>query len=271
MTMKQESTEIAIKTSMAELVGYRDRALQRAEAVMREIEELNKLAAKVSPVVPWAAPKLSLDRNYPTLQAYRKQLDAAGWRHLMEATEFRDVMSAKQKKEWQASLDKEPPEFTMENAIATFGNLVENIGNIFVQSIADAFERLPRSFKSHDGFKIGARCILDAAVDPRYNGRFSWRSYRHSNARDTLDDLDRAFHRLAKLEWKTHAGDIADKAMSEGESDCETTFFRLRFFANGNVHVWMKNADIVKEANKLLAEHYGPKLGHMHKPPHQRP
>lgn len=152
-----------------------------------------------------------------------------------------------------------------------FGNLVENIGNIFVQSIADAFERLPRSFKSHDGFKIGARCILDAAVDPRYNGRFSWRSYSHSNARDTLDDLDRAFHRLAKLEWKTHAGDIADKAMSEGESDCETTFFRLRFFANGNVHVWMKNADIVKEANKLLAEHYGPKLGHMHKPPHQRP
>jgi phospholipid N-methyltransferase len=38
-------------------------------------------------------------------------------------------------------------------------------------------------------------------------------------------------------------------------------YFRVRVFGNGNLHVWFERADLLREANKLLAEYYGEAIG----------
>jgi len=52
------------------------------------------------------------------------------------------------------------PPVTVENVEATIASFVEQSGMIFRRGIANAFSKLDRRFRSHDGFKIGSRLIL---------------------------------------------------------------------------------------------------------------
>jgi hypothetical protein len=79
--------------------------------------------------------------------------------------------------------------FTTENCSATFGNLWDNQREIYLRGIANTFAELGRRFRSHDGFKIGARLILDRPISD-YG---SWSSYQR---RDTLRDVERVFREL---------------------------------------------------------------------------
>lgn len=268
------TTDLAPRATIAQLVGIRDRAIRRYAAMLTEAKEINELAAQLNPT-SWRAPSITVQTSRHSYDstaadAYRRQLDAAAWDHLLERTELRDLMSAKQKADWRAQLDKDPPEFTLETAVATFEDFRARSGEIFRQGLVDVFEALPRDFRSHDGFKLGSRCVMGYAVS-HYYGRFSWQySSYNREPRAQLGDLDRTFHALAGEEWTVNASDVMAKAMADGKTEVETRFFRLRWFKNGNLHVWFTDADMTRRANKLLAEHYGPKLGNMHLHPDQR-
>ena len=268
----RECTDLMPRATIVQLVGVRNRALAQATQLFEDVKRVNDLAKAVNPVRSWSAPTLSFDRGHHREGAdpdgYRKTLDAAAWEYVMERTGLRDLMGHKQKEEWRDRLRNDPPEFTIENVVATFEGMAGQADRIFLQSIVDVFERLPRDFRSHDGFKIGARCVMTYAVST-WAG-FSWTYRSHNNSRDQLADLDRAFHKLAGKPWTVRADDIAADAMKKGETECETPFFRLRWFKNGNLHVWMKDRKVVDDANRLLGLHYGARLGWMHKHPDDR-
>ncbi|MEM7213015.1 MAG: DUF4942 domain-containing protein [Pseudomonadota bacterium] len=215
------------------------------------------------------------------LDDYRRRIDAAGWDHVMTITRLRDLMGTKQREEWRKTLEDNPPEFTVENVVSTFESLAGQSDDIFRQSLVDVFEALPRDFRSHDGLAFRRRCILTYAVSKSW-GKYSWQYSRYNDAKSRLHDLDRAFHKLSGKPWTDDADpkaidrhpratDIADAAMNRGETEIETTFFKLRWFRNGNMHVWMTDQKVAEDANRLLAEHYGATLGHMHLHPDERP
>ena len=263
-------TEIAPRATIGQLVGLRDRALEAFRIIHDNTAALNEIAAQLNPKHKWSTPRVLLmtgfnDRSSASIEDYRAELDRGAWTWVFDATELSSLMDAKQREKWREDVSKNPPEFTMENVVATFEDLRARSGEIFLTGLVNVFEKLPRSFRSHDGFKIGARCVLEFAVTPPYSrrGHFRWAFKSFGYGRDQLDDLDRVFHLLAEEEWTTKAGDLASSAMQDGEGECETRFFKLRWFKNGNCHVWMTDEATTRAANKLLAQHYGAALGHM--------
>lgn len=57
------------------------------------------------------------------------------------------------------------PELTVENIMAKLERFAADDGSIFQRGIANAFSKLDRRFRSHDGFKVGPRVILTYVFD----------------------------------------------------------------------------------------------------------
>lgn len=192
-------------------------------------------------------------------QLITHSVDRRCWTHLMETLGFDQLLDRQAREELRDSLQKEPPAFTSENCASTFSNIWENRRDIYLRGIANAFSRLDRRFRSHDGFKIGARLILERALS-EYG---SWHNY---DRRDTLHDIERVFRELdGKGPLPSESGiaaRISDARRSQSTPYViEGDYFRVRVFGNGNLHLWFERKDLHEAVNKLLAEYYGEAIG----------
>ncbi|MEQ9153494.1 MAG: DUF4942 domain-containing protein [Bauldia litoralis] len=144
---------------------------------------------------------------------------------------------------------------------ATLQRFAADSGMIFRRGIAAAFSELDRRFRSHDGFKVGSRVILDRAFDDSGHWNF------YTRKRDVLIDIERTFYvlddeRQPSYGGVVHAIDNARRgSWGARQIEVECRYFRVRIFQNGNMHLWFTRRDLVEQVNKLLAEHYGEVIG----------
>lgn len=199
------------------------------------------------------------------ISAARFIVDRQVWGHVIGMTDLERLMDKTAKDGFRQQLMKEPPEFTAGNVVATLRQFVADADTIFKRGIAVAFSALDRRFRSHDGWKIGSRVILDRA----FSGMGSWNYY--SNQRDSLQDIERVFQVLdekpapdgdpvptrypgivAAIEEDRHG-----KGYGAKQSESESEYFKARCYLNGNLHLWFKRDDLVDRVNRLLGEYYG--------------
>lgn len=188
-----------------------------------------------------------------------QEVDRRCWSHLLKVLQFDQLMDRQAREEFNNGLRDSPPAFTTENCSATFGNLWGNQREIYLRDIANTFAELDRRFRSHDGFKIGARLILDRAISD-YG---SCSSYQR---RDTLRDVERVFRELDGQGACPEAQSIVSLVTSAHRDRTlpyviQGDYFRVRVFNNGNLHIWFERKDLLVEVNKLLAEYYGEVIG----------
>lgn len=186
-------------------------------------------------------------------------IDRANWRHLLDHCGFDALLDRQAREEFEDGLRGTPPVFNAENCTATFGDIYSNRREYFLRGIANTFMALDRRFRSHDGFKIGGRLIIERAMS-EWGG---WDSY---NRRDTLYDVERIFCELDDRAVLTGSASIVDqvekRARRGGLPDVvHGDYFRVRVFKNGNLHIWFERKDLLEEVNKLLAEFYGEVIG----------
>ena len=192
-----------------------------------------------------------------SMKAFVADTDASIWSYLLERSGIRSIMDVEAIKEWETSMAEGIPEVTLENLTATFQTIMADVGLIFKRGLANAFSKLDRRFKSHDGFKIGSRIIL-TNVFSEFSGSWSYGDKR----RETITDIERVFAKLDGVAPDPHGLLHAIEA-SRGagfgcrQSEVETAYFKIRGFKNGNAHLWFTRDDLVAKANKLLAEYYG--------------
>jgi len=193
------------------------------------------------------------------MEKVKKHVDAIAWQHLIEDHGFEKLMDRKAREQFRGQLQKDPPELVASTARATLVGLLADADMLFQRGIAEAFSSLDRRFRSHDGFKIGSRIVLNHAIEA---GGY-WNHHRRQD--DTLRDVERVFCRLAGKELpERESGIVAGVQTAARRSRpavVEHEFFRIRIFANGNLHIWFKRDDLVRECNKLLAEYYGDVIG----------
>jgi predicted RNA methylase len=204
-----------------------------------------------------------------------RELDRSAWQALLDLTGGGELMDRQAKEEWRASL-KDPAPFTPENCKATFAHLWGNRRELFLRGIANTFSRLDRRFRSHDGFKIGARLIIDGGLDTDYSAPH-WKAYER---RDTFEDVERLLYELDGKpypsrvdkarredgeEWPALASEAVTKLSRANLPEVVTgPYFRVRVFKNGNLHIWFEREDLLREVNRLLAEYYGEAIGDGH-------
>lgn len=210
-----------------------------------------------------------------------REIDRRCWHGLCDRLGFETIMDRQAREEFRETLSGDDvPEFTAENCAATFGGLWSNRREIYLRGIANVFSALDRRFRSHDGFKVGGRIII--------NNAFEWSSWRNYNKRDTLQDVERIFYELEGEEQPAVTdelsrelnkqeregvkyGRLADLPITRAAAHAWRTeslphvikgrFFRVRIFNNGNLHIWFERADLLKQVNILLAEYYGEAIG----------
>ena len=263
------------RESIEEIVGRRDRALAafgQAHSALASAYEALANAHKEVPrgerVQAYASredehtqallPMVEVPAADHFMAAARHWTDRAVWGHLVAVTDLERLMDKTAKDGLRQQLFREPPEVSVGNVVATLEQFMLDADNIFKRGLATVFSSLDRRFRSHDGWKIGSRIILDHAL-----GEWGyWNHYR--NQRDALQDVERVFHVLeGKPLPPSYAGIVgAIETSRRGQSgarqsESESDYFKARCFKNGNLHLWFKRDDLLDRVNKLLGQHYG--------------
>ena len=276
-TMPSEATTALVpRATVQDLVDRRDRALKSydhahaalvvASEYIEEARNLSTVGAQTRYNYHINTEKMAFlgEVRVPDRDAYlgmaRRVVDTDAWSTLIGLTDLERLMDKTAKDQFHQQLIKDPPEVTVENVYATLEGLVLDAENIFRRGIAECFSNLDRRFKSHDGWKIGSRVILDGCFD----GWGYWSHYR--NHRDTLMDVERVFLVLDGQPLPSYSAvvqaieEIRKGFSGQRQSEVETDLFKIRCYKNGNCHIWFKRDDLVEKVNRLLADYYGAAL-----------
>ena len=270
-----DNTALALRSTIGEICGHRDKALElfgiahakllEADGAIRDAKTAATLAARSENSYSYHSRNEDAEflnrMKIPDVSRYmdsaRKMLDRSVWSFVIDFSQLEQVMDKKAREELRQSLMSDPPEATEDNIRATIETLMGQADMMFRRGVAECFSNLDRRFKSHDGWKIGSRIILDNAI----NDSGSWSYYR--NHQDTIADIERVFHLLDDRQVPANYASLAWSVERErGRRWCrwtgmvETEFFRVRIFLNGNVHIWFKRDDLLAKVNKVLGEYY---------------
>lgn len=288
--------ELIPRATIEQVVGYRDKALAlyaeayvALEAADQAVKTAQKMAAQAHPGVNGYnhhqdderkafARAIQLPPRERYLRTARKLIDCDTWSWIVERTELERLMDKQAKDELRAQMQYVPdkvdrdgqlitgeeiekglPPITVENVYATLQHFANSADSIFKRGIANAFSKLDRRFKSHDGFKVGGRMILTRAFSEH---GISWGSHHQ----DTLLDIERTFLVLDGKGVASYGGILHQlrEATSWGSSRpvlVEGDYMRVRVFGNGNAHLWFTRKDLVEKVNAILADWYGEVIG----------
>lgn len=275
---QEPETGIALQTSLTQIIDTRDAAISTmidaAEALDKAYTAAD-MARRSADTAAQGARFYGSDRTESahfdalfrggfdkdrSLEVFRAHVDASVWTHLLTITRMSDMMDREAREEFDRSLMANVPEVTFETVTNTFSQLRREADLIFKRGLANAFSKLDRRFRSHDGFKIGSRIILTNVFD-------EWGSWNyHGRARETITDVERVFAILDN--HNPNPGSLISaidasrgRGLDPRQSECEAGYFRIKGFKNGNCHIWFTRPDLVEKANKLLADYYGATLG----------
>ncbi|MBA8904116.1 DUF4942 domain-containing protein [Phyllobacterium sp. P30BS-XVII] len=281
------------RATIEDIVRYRDQAIALYEVAYTKIEEASEAIKAAHAMASNCHPGTN-SYNYAEgkeIEAFRKAVrlpertqylrtarrltDLDAWSYIVERTDLQRLMDSEAKDQLQNQMRYIPdrvdrsgqlineeeiakgmPPLTVDNIMATLEQFALDADTIFRRGIANAFSKLDRRFRSHDGFKIGSRLILTRVFN-------EWGSLNYGRIRDTLIDIERVFsvldgHDEAAFTSALYAIEM-DRRNCHGkrQSEVETEYFKIRGFMNGNAHLWFQRADLVVKVNKLLAEYYG--------------
>lgn len=278
MQAKPYGTDLVRRDSIEELCGHRERALDcynRAFALLLDGLDAHRRASPGKSYVTGVSGRpgdlLARPRPENTARfaaAVQCNIDQDMWRTFITGTPLGSLMDAEEREAFNREVEKNPPEVTPDTVFATMARLAGDAELIFRRGLVNAFGKLCRAYRSHDGFKIGDRVVLPCAVSVYSYGRNHCSVSFSSRWEDEVRDVDRVMHVLDGKPAPDYQQGICAAmrdAMHNGRGEplwtAETEYFRAKWFKNGNVHLWFKRADLVERANKLIAEHYGEALG----------
>lgn len=259
------------RATIYEIEAHRARTLSLFAQAFDTVQEAHDAARMAAPSGVFSLPTLQPSGRQwrvgrdELLAETTKVLDRSIWKHLLQSTGLEKLMDRQEVQQFNHQVEQDPPPATAENCLATMERLVGDADLIFKRGIANAFSKLDRRFKSHDGFKIGSRIVLTYAFD--LFG--SWG--RDQDA--TLRDVERAFCLLDGKEQPERSAGIVGacdekrrngRVLERGAWEAESDYFRVKAFKNGNAHVWFKRDDLLERVNLLLADYYGAALGAGH-------
>ena len=262
-------TAIVRKASIEELCNHRARALQLYAEVVEKWAEAKAAHARAcigtGSINPPALDTLKYFADRFEADA-REHIDRDMWRAFLVNTPLGSLMDLEERKKFEEAL-KKPAECTPETVFATMDRLRGEAGLIFRRGLVNAFASLSREYRSHDGFKVGPRMVLDhiLTVDRLAGSRRIWARTNHY-AEERLRDLDRVFHVLDGEPAPEYSQGLCAAIREAVRTDLEireveTPYFRAKLFKNGNAHLYFLRDDLVRRANLLIAEHYGAVVG----------
>lgn len=288
------------RQTVEQVCAFRDEAVRHFEIAFGKIAEAsaavsqaNQLWEAAAPGKPglWSSSTDEIKRFFDAvrlpdrdqyLRVARRLIDVSVWTHVIEVAGIEQLMDNQAKNELrdqmkyvpertnhrqeiinQDEIDKMLPPVTPENVYATLERFQADAELIWRRGIVNAFSKLDRRFRSHDGFKVGSRIILNYFLDS------SGSLYSSNGKAEILTDIERTFLVLdGKSARASYAGIVAqihrenpNTYSRRNQFEVAGDYFRVVVYKNGNAHLWFTRKDLVQQVNKILADHYGEVIG----------
>ncbi len=174
------------------------------------------------------------------------------WKGVFEITEMKNLISSKRKQKLDEQLERgELPELNIQTLSDMIADLGCNVDRYFKEAVQEVFEwlRPPGSrYKANSEYEIGKKVIICDAMDTDFSVSFGYHSEQRFNS------LDNVFHLLDGTGVSKYPDDAVTKikeATREEKWECETDYFHFKWFKNGNMHIYFKRIDLVRELNRI--------------------
>jgi len=171
----------------------------------------------------------------------------SAWQYVFKRLNLEIIASAKDKKEFELAI-QDPPPFTLDNIIATFGDYVEQPRYHILKGLAECFCDLDQAYKSHSKVKIGVEGLPKRIILSNVTGYGSW---GRQKAEDTLNAIN-AYDSKPLIGYG-ECSKLLEGAVGE---DVEYRGTTIRRYKNGNAHL-IFSPDRLRSINLALAEFYG--------------
>jgi len=197
-------------------------------------------------------------------RAELKGVKARAWRWLLARSGAQNILSRQRQEKFEANLQNgTAPEVTLEAVMELFSLFRDNdLAREAIQEAFDAlrpgrwaYERYQTNKKS--AWKVASKIILTGVL--RVNHWSREKQYEVIYQSETrLNLIDRAFHLLdgKAFNVNAHKSPLVDAInttpLSVGRG--ETKYFRFKCYRNGNLHLEIRRADLLRELNRIGGE-----------------
>ena len=192
------------------------------------------------------------------------ELQEQAWHAILDHPKFQSILTARARammtdfRQRQQRMD-----FNESNIVAMFDQLVAKRDDILMGAVLDAFDTMTKyheenriyyeGWKSNKCWKVSKKVVLPYYVST-FLGSFS---INYSNI-ESLNDIDRAMCVVSGLSYDSIQ--TCQKSLQiafsnrKGPSETESTFFTIRYFLKGTIHLKFKDENTWKRFNLLAAQ-----------------
>jgi hypothetical protein len=200
-------------------------------------------------------------------------LRRGAWMHVFDQMEFTKWLDSQQTDDMLRDLERDSTiPFTSKNVKGTLTNIFLQRKTLFEQSVWNVFLALTKHFKgntsgdigsgdgragwkTNDAYKVNHRLVFP------YGCRFSYGtfcSYGDRSSEIVYQDLDRVLAVLdgTRFEEVLTVNGAMQHAFSQNNRNpgtCESTYFHVRYFKKGTVHLTWRRPDLLTAFNRTAA------------------
>ena len=193
------------------------------------------------------------DHDLADVKKVHKMVKINAWRSIIDRCQIKNLISEKRNRELEDQIEKgELPEITVASVADMLQNFGSQMDKLLAETIAETFSWLrPRGsrYKTNTEFEIGEKVIREWLVDTSY-GMLRLNHYEEGNLRS----LDNAFHLLDGKGPIKYPGDLITQirvAIENKKWECETDYFKCKWYKRGTMHITFKRMDLVEKINKI--------------------
>jgi len=260
-------TQIAIRARLTEIITEYN---EKKELLSEELHTFQKAGTQLKSASTvwgqWGRETVDVGNIY--IETLERALLCSAWLALYEKLELKTLMSADDKRLFDQAMSR-PPEFTLDNIKATFGDYIADPWGNILRGLAEVFCGLDQSYKSHDKVKIGVSGLPKRIIMGGFGG---YSSYGYDRVRDIINALA-AYQGKPLAEWAEmnalqKNGEALIKGWVHTDNDGKEKPYPgrglwLHKFKNGNGHLFF-DPETLKDINRALAEYYGEVLADCH-------
>jgi len=199
------------------------------------------------------------DEPERTIKTVANMIKKNAWRAVLEKTGLKALASTKRVVKLEEDIEKgEVPELTVDTVNATLEGLIGRIPELMEETVKETFDFLrpwrDDGYKTNEAFahfEVTKKVIIEYGVETWYSS-VSVNHYKEKFFRG----MDNAFHLMDGKGPVKYPGDLVTKmkeAIREGAWDCETEYFKCKWFKKGTVHIVFKREDLVRKMNAIAA------------------
>lgn len=273
--------EIATRDLIGNLVTDYDRVREIFLELSEKIMELGYYASRfgiykedfTKSVELLVTSKPSRDLQESCYNDFVRKLKSRAWSTVFRLTKYNDLVSEGVRKELDNLLnDNRTMAFSRANITALLQTLLANRSNILHQCVVEAFDRMTKYYKenrevidgkaaegwlTNDAWRVNRRVVLPAVIDSRWS-----KPEVNYERKQMLNDIDRgmAFLEGKSLEQvpapmaKTLEAVFGQYRYDAIGTKIDTTYFTVRAFKKGTIHLFFKDEELWKLFNLTAAQ-----------------